>query len=104
METQIRKATVLDMQITTNTPDFAVKLFEMQPTEVFSLMGTHGVTYGVDEHGEYATIGFNLPAGIFAEIEDGTFGQLQGFRVYNLDSDGTETDPLGEMEMEEVDD
>lgn len=43
-----------------------------------------GVTYDVDEDGErYATVGYTaLPAGVYAEIEHGTCGVLQAFRVY----------------------
>lgn len=56
-----------------------------RPTEINSQFGTHGVTYGDDEFGPYATVGFNLANlshGAYAEIEDGTFGELQGFRFY----------------------
>jgi hypothetical protein len=45
-----------------------------------------GLDYGVDpEYGEYAILGFNLPHPWFGEIDDGTFGSLQGFRVYRND-------------------
>lgn len=45
--------------------------------------GKHGCTYGVDEDGcKYVTIGYNMPEHIFAEIEDGTYGNLQGWRIY----------------------
>ncbi len=53
------------------------------PEVVVGPFGSHGVTYGVDEDGEsYATIGFVLPEGVFAEIEDGTYGNLTGLRIY----------------------
>lgn len=60
-----------------------------RPTEFKSQFGTHGVMYGEDEFGPYATVGFNLyPSldgrGPYAEIEMGTFGDLQGFRFYLL--------------------
>ena len=43
----------------------------------------HGLLFEADEDGdEYVTIGFNLPKGVYAEIEDGTYGELQGFRIY----------------------
>lgn len=48
--------------------------------------GIHGIDYyDDDEFGPAATIGFNLPHPLFAEIEDGTYGQLQGFRVFLAD-------------------
>jgi len=55
-----------------NTPEIIVGPF-----------GSHGVTYGNDEDNEpYATVGFVLPEGVFAEIEDGTYGNLTGLRIY----------------------
>jgi hypothetical protein len=58
-----------------------------RPDQIVGPFGAHGVTYGTDEDGEpYATVGFVLPGDeVFAEIEDGTYGSLCGFRVY-LDS------------------
>lgn len=52
-----------------------------------SLVGLNGIglTYGEDEEGEYVVLGFALPEGWFAEIEDGTYGELQGFRIYRKD-------------------
>ena len=60
-----------------------------RPMMVTSSYGVHGLTYGSDEDGAYAVIGFvlrprkgiTLP-NVYAEIEDGTYGELQGFRVY----------------------
>lgn len=44
---------------------------------------TSGIYYAADEDGEdYAVVGYNLPDGIYAEIDSGTYGTLQGFRVY----------------------
>lgn len=45
---------------------------------------THGLIWGFDpEQGErYVLVGYNLPPGVYAEIEDGTYGELQGIRVY----------------------
>lgn len=49
-------------------------------------LGRHGVTLGVDEvDDEFASIGMVLPEGVYAEIEDGTYGQLQAFRIYRED-------------------
>ena len=53
------------------------------PEVVVGPFGSHGVTYGVDEDGErYASVGFVLPEGVYAEIEDGTYGTLTGLRIY----------------------
>lgn len=53
---------------------------------VRSAFGVHGVSYvdrDDDEDGiGFATIGFVMPEGIYAEIEHGTYGELQGFRVF----------------------
>ena len=63
-----------------------------RPTEVISPFGIHGVMYGTDEDDNtYATVGFILPNGVYAEIEDGTFGELQGFRIY-FDNSGAPDD------------
>jgi hypothetical protein len=53
-------------------------------------LGTHGVTYGDEGEGEFATVGMVLGGStpeppVFAEIEDGTYGQLQAFRIYRED-------------------
>lgn len=55
-----------------------------RPTSITTSFGTHGVHYGTDEDGDdYAIVGFNIfHKNIYAEIEDGTYGQLQGFRIY----------------------
>lgn len=55
--------------------------------EIHGLDGIHGIQYGEDEAGEYATIGFTLPDGIYGEVDGGTYGQLQGFRIYRAGSD-----------------
>lgn len=54
-------------------------------------LGTHTIGYGIDEDcDEYAVVSFMLggstpiPA-VYAEIEDGTYGILQGFRIYKDD-------------------
>lgn len=56
------------------------------PTVVNGPETTHGIVYGFDdEQGEvFATVGYSLPQDerVFAEIEDGTYGQLQGIRIY----------------------
>ena len=43
-----------------------------------------GVAYGEDDDGdEYVRVGFRLGvAGVFAEVEDDTYGTLIGFRIY----------------------
>jgi len=49
-------------------------------------LGRHGVTITEDmTEGPYATIGMVLPEHVYAEIEDGTYGQMQGFRIYKED-------------------
>lgn len=59
-----------------------------RPTTVSGPFGEHGVTYGIDYEDveqEYATIGFVIDdpdEKIYVEIEDDTYGQLQGFRIY----------------------
>lgn len=58
-----------------------------RPTEITSTYGTHEITYGTDDNGdEYATVGFKLPFGVYAELDDGpsdpTYGSLAGFRLY----------------------
>lgn len=49
-------------------------------------LGKHGIDYHDDGEGPYATVGFLLPDPslwpVYAEIEDGTYGQLQGLRFY----------------------
>lgn len=49
---------------------------------VSTAYGIHGIVYGEDDLGYYGTVGFILPEEVFAEIEDGTYGTLQGFRFY----------------------
>ena len=62
-----------------------------RPLVFHSPFGTHGVMYVEDEliGDPCAVVGFNLPHGVYAEIEDGTFGELQGFRFF-LGGDGDE--------------
>lgn len=54
-------------------------------------LGVHGVTYGTDEcQEEYATVGMVLGGStpgvdVYVEIEDGTYGVMQGFRIYRED-------------------
>lgn len=44
---------------------------------------TSGIYYHEEEDGQVcASVGYNLPDGIYAEIDYGTHGTLQGFRVY----------------------
>lgn len=53
-----------------------------QPEVVNSVFGQHGVHYGEDENGTYAIVGFSTNKDVYAEIEDGTYGTLQGWRIY----------------------
>jgi hypothetical protein len=55
------------------------------PTKLVTPLGTHGVQYDVDEDGVYARIGMSLPEGAYAEVDDGTYGTLNAFRVYLTD-------------------
>lgn len=54
--------------------------------QVESMYGVHGVYYvdaaDSEENEAYAIVGFVLPEGIYVEIEDGTYGEVQGFRIY----------------------
>ena len=53
-----------------------------RPITVESPYGQHQIRYGSDEYGaEFAIISFVAPFGVFAEIEDGMYGELKGFRV-----------------------
>jgi hypothetical protein len=55
-----------------------------RPDRITGPFGTHGVVYGEEDGEEYAVIGFALPDGIFAEVDEGahTYGELYGFRVF----------------------
>lgn len=56
-----------------------------RPERVDWPLGSHDVLYYDDDEdgqGPFAVIGASLPPGVFAEIDDGTFGNLHGFRVY----------------------
>jgi len=59
-------------------------------TRIETPLGVHGVTYACDENEEYACVGMVLGGSkpgveVYAEIEDGTYGQMQGFRFYRED-------------------
>lgn len=45
-------------------------------------VGIIGPEFDEESDDEYVTVGFCLPDDVYAEIEDGTYGQLQAFRVY----------------------
>ena len=34
------------------------------------------------DEGEYIRVGFTLPDGVYAEVDDATYGNLQCFRIY----------------------
>jgi hypothetical protein len=63
-------------------------------TRIETPLGVHGVTYGVEyevrDTEQYATIGMVLGGSapgpeVYVEIEDGTYGVMQGFRIYRED-------------------
>lgn len=74
----------------------------MRLAEVQGPFGMHGVSYGEDDEGEYATIGFTLPDDIYAEIEGETYAQLQGFRFYRVDVSARLEYLRGEIEAERI--
>jgi hypothetical protein len=59
-----------------------------RPIEVSGPLGIHSVYYieaydHSNEEGEaYAIVACCLPDGVFAEIGDGTYGTLEGFRIF----------------------
>lgn len=64
--------------------DFLVARFsnpDYRPTVVEGPFGRHGVSYTNDDDLHFASVGFTLPADTFAEIEDGTYGSLNAFRI-----------------------
>jgi len=53
------------------------------PETISTAFCTYSCTYGRDEDDTvYVTVRYQLPADLYAEIEDGTYGVLQGFRYY----------------------
>jgi hypothetical protein len=46
------------------------------------VLARHGIHWGHDEEGYYVLVGMNLPEGVLAEIDDGTYGTLQGLKYY----------------------
>lgn len=64
---------------------------EFRPKNITGPFGTHGCTYNTDEDGcRFVTVGFVMPDRVFAEIEDGTYGELQGLRIYTNPEDQLE--------------
>lgn len=56
-----------------------------RPREVALQGNAHAIEYDKDPDDEdhpFALVRFTVPAGVLAEIEDNTYGALQGFRVY----------------------
>jgi hypothetical protein len=41
-----------------------------------------GIRFGWDDEGYYVTLGFSPPADLLVEIDDGTYGTMQGFKYY----------------------
>lgn len=60
------------------------------PAKFTGAFGEHGVTYSWGEEGIFASIGMTLPDDVYAEIEDGTYGELNAFRIYLTDVDKPE--------------
>ena len=65
-----------------------------RPEQVQGPFGNHGVYYvddDADGQGPYAVVGFCIieaqDVGWLAETDDGTYGRLQGFRLYFADQD-----------------
>lgn len=48
---------------------------------VLGITGPHNDPHENDD-GEYIRVGFVLPDDIYAEVDDGTYGQLNAFRIY----------------------
>ena len=59
-----------------------------RPIEVSGPLGIHSVYYieaydrSNDEGEAYAIVDWRLPDGVFAEVDDGTYGALEGFRMF----------------------
>jgi len=54
-----------------------------RPDTVRGPLGDHPVYYNIDEMDEeYALVAFPLPDEVYAEIEDSTYGVMEGFRLY----------------------
>ncbi|MHB1712222.1 MAG: hypothetical protein ACYCV7_12585 [Acidimicrobiales bacterium] len=53
-----------------------------RPMQVSGPFGVHGMGYGEEDGEAYAVIGFALPDGVYAETDGGTYGELQGFRIF----------------------
>ena len=52
------------------------------PCGVLGIDGPYEDKYEDPDAGEYIRVGFCLSEGMYAEIEDGTYGQLNAFRIY----------------------
>lgn len=58
---------------------------------IVTVLGEHGVDYIAAEdseepdEGDSAIVGFVLPRDFFAQLDYGTYGQMQGFRVFRSD-------------------
>lgn len=69
--------------ITQHDKDDILNAVEARLDSVTTSAGTHGIMYDTDEDGlDYASVGYNLPDGLYAEVEHGTYGELQAIRVY----------------------
>ncbi len=84
---------LLSRELSILLPIMAVRLAEQEWGTIESfgtIHGTFGVEYGSSPTWEgpaeqYAIIGFNLPEPFYAEIEDGDWGSLNGFRIWRKD-------------------
>jgi hypothetical protein len=48
-----------------------------------TIFGRLSLDFGEHEsEGEYVIVGFMLPDGVYAEVGDRVYGQLQGFRIF----------------------
>ena len=57
------------------------------PNEVSGPLGTHSVTYNLDEDGhKYALISFSLPWFVYGELAYETSDVFEGFRIYIKDT------------------
>lgn len=59
-----------------NIQEFAQRLAEHRPAQVFSMFGTHSVEYMDTTQGEAAYIDVTMPGGMSVILENGTTGRV----------------------------